>query len=68
MEIKIQLQTLVIKDQETGKEYKVRTLRSAKEIAEFMEESEKEIIADKMEAAINTAYIKDNRNQRGNLS
>ena len=60
MEIKIQLQTLVIKDQETGKEYKVRTLRSAQEIAEFMEESEKEIIADKMEAAINSAYIKDN--------
>ena len=60
MEIKIQLQTLVIKDQETGKEYKVRTLRSAQEIAEFMEESEKENIADKMGAAINSAYIKDN--------
>ena len=60
MEIKIQLQTLVIKDQETGKEYKVRTLRSAQEIAEFMEESEKEIIAEKMEAVINSAYIKDN--------
>jgi len=60
MEIKIRLQTLIIKDQDTGKEHRVRTLRSAKEIAEFVEESEKEIIADKMEAAINTAYIKDN--------
>lgn len=56
MEIKIRLQTVVIKDQNTGEMYKVKTLRSAKEIAEYVEESEKEIIASKIEETVCEAY------------
>ncbi len=56
MEVKIKLRTLVIKDKETGEEFTVRTLRSAEDIAGYVEESEKDEIVDKLEEAVNEAY------------
>ena len=58
MEIKVRLQTVIIKDQDTGETYKVKTLRTASEIAGFIEESEKEIIASRIEEAVCEAYNK----------
>ena len=69
MEIKIKLQTILIKDQETGETFTVRTLRTAQEIAEFIDESEKEVITSKIEETIcerTTHY--NSTNQRGNQS
>ncbi len=56
MEVKVELRTLVIKDKETGEEFTVRTLRSAEDIAGYVEESEKDEIVDKLEEAVNEAY------------
>ncbi len=56
MEVKVKLRTLVIKDKETGEEFTVRTLRSAEDIAGYVEESEKDEIVDKLEEAVNEAY------------
>jgi hypothetical protein len=58
MEIKIQLRTLIIKDAAGGKAFSVRTLRTAEEIAAYIEESEKDIIADHVEEAVSDAYHK----------
>ena len=56
MEIKIKLRTLQIRDQKTGEAFTVRTLRTAKEIAGFIEESEKEVITSKIEDAVCKSY------------
>ena len=61
MEIKIELQTVIIKDQNTGEAYKVNTLRTAKEIAEFVEESEKEIIASRIEETLYKLHLRSKR-------
>ena len=52
MEIKIKLQKILIRDQKTGETFTVRTLRTAKEIAGFIEESEKEVITSKIEETV----------------
>jgi len=52
MEVKVKIQTVVITDEDGGKSYKVRTLRSAEEIAGYIQESEKEEITDKLEHAV----------------
>lgn len=52
MEIKIKLQTIVIEDKESGRSYKVRTLRTAEEIAGYIEESEKNEIASNLEQMV----------------
>jgi hypothetical protein len=56
MEVKVTLRDLLIKDEETHEWYTVRTLRTVKEIAEFIEESEKEVIVSKLEEAVAQAY------------
>ena len=56
MEIKIKLQKILIKDQKTGETFTVRTLRTAQEIAEFIDESEKEMITSKIEEAVLDSY------------
>ena len=69
MEIKIKLQKILIRDQKTGETFTVRTLRTAQEIAEFIDESEKEVITSKIEETIcerTTHY--NSTNQRGNQS
>ena len=69
MEIKIRLHKLQIKDQKTGQAFTVRTLRTAQEIAEFIDESEKEVITYKIEETVCERYTKYNStNHRGNQS
>jgi hypothetical protein len=56
MEIKVTLQEIIIKDKKTGKEFTVQTLRTAQEIASYIEESEKEEIVARLETAVREAY------------
>jgi hypothetical protein len=56
MEIKVKLQGIIIKDKKTGKEFTVHTLRTAQEIASYIEESEKEEIIVRLEAAVIEVY------------
>lgn len=56
MEVTVKLQSITIKDNETDKEYTVRTLRTAKELAEYVEESEKEVIMEKLQDEVASAY------------
>lgn len=56
MEIKIKLGTIIVKDAETGEEFRVQTLRSAEEIAHEVEENEKDIFRDRVESAVCEAY------------
>ena len=56
MEVKVKLQSIKIKDDETGEEFTVRTLRTAKEIAGSVEESEKDEITDRLRDAVLEAY------------
>jgi len=44
MEVNVTLREIVIKDRQSGKEHIVRTLRTAEEIASYVEESEKDEI------------------------
>ena len=69
MEIKIRLQKILIRDKKTGETFTVRTLRTAKEIAEFIDEREKEVITSKIEEIVCEKYTQYNStNQRGNQS
>ena len=52
MEVKVKINTLVIKDKETGEEYTLKTLRTAKEVADYIEETEKEEAVFIVEAAV----------------
>jgi hypothetical protein len=56
MEVKVILREIVIKDRQSGKEYIVRTLRTAEEIAAYVEESEKDEITSKLEQVVSEAY------------
>jgi hypothetical protein len=56
MEVKVKLQSITIKDEETGAAFTVRSLRTAKEIAEYVEESEKDEIVDRLRDAVIEAY------------
>jgi uncharacterized membrane protein YebE (DUF533 family) len=56
MEVKVTLQTITIKDESSGEEHTMKTLRSAKEIAGYVEESEKDEIMDKLTKAVCDAY------------
>ena len=56
MDITVRLHEVRIADAQTGKAYTVKTLRSAQEIAEYVEETEKEILAERVEAAVASAY------------
>ena len=56
MEVKVTLREIVIKDRQSGKEHIVRTLRTAEEIASYVEESEKDEITSRLEEAVCEAY------------
>jgi hypothetical protein len=56
MEVKVKLQKITVKDEETGEVFTVKTLRTAKEIADYVAESEKEEIVDRLEEAVLEAY------------
>ena len=69
MEIKIKLQKILIRDQKTGETFTVGTLRTAKEIAGFIDESEKEGITSKIEETVlERATQYNSTNQKGNQS
>lgn len=56
MEVKVKINTLIIKDKETGEEYTVQTVRTAKLLSEFVQESEKEEAMNMVEEAVANAY------------
>lgn len=56
MEVKVKLRDIAIKDTETGEEITVRTLRSAQEIAGYVEESEKDEIVERLEELLTEIY------------
>jgi hypothetical protein len=56
MEIKVTLYEIIVKDKKTGKEFTVKTLRTAEEIASYIEESEKEEIVARLETIVCEAY------------
>jgi len=59
MEIKVNLHILNIKEMETGNEYPVETIRTGLEIAEYIEETEKDVVVDKLESLVAEAYGKN---------
>ena len=56
MDIKVSLQTITIKDNQNGKEFTVRTLRTAEEIAGCIEESEKDFIIETLDQKVCEQY------------
>jgi len=56
MEVKVKINTLIIKDKESGEEYTVQTVRTAKFLSEFVQESEKEEAMITVEEAVVSAY------------
>ena len=56
MEIKLTLQDIIIKDKETGEEFTVRTVRTAQEVASYIEESENDEVIDKLQEVLSRSY------------
>jgi hypothetical protein len=56
MEIKITVRTIIVTDKSSGEEYTVKTVRSAKEIAAYIDESEKDEAVQALEDAVYEAY------------
>jgi len=52
MEVKVKLQSITIKDENTGDSYTVKTLRSAEDIFEYIRESEKDEIVSRLEREV----------------
>ncbi len=63
MEVKVKIRTLTIKNNETGKAFTVRTLRTTEDVAAYVEESEKDEIVSRLEDAVNEAYAKDTKDK-----
>jgi|GEM_PF-3092273 len=55
MELKIKVNTITIKDENSGEEHTVKTVRKAKEIWEYLEETETEALNDQV-ADLATEY------------
>lgn len=62
MEFKIDVHNLSIKDEKTGEVLAVTTLRSAKEIAEYIEESEGKELPSRVEKIISEYYAQRDNN------
>lgn len=58
MKVDVPVRAITIKDENTGESITIKTLRSAKEIGEMIQEIEKEIIADRVEAKVNEELAK----------
>ena len=52
MIIKVELHTILIKDENTGEIYKVKSLRSAMDIAEYMQETEKDEMVTRLQQKV----------------
>ena len=61
MEVKVKLQVVTIKDENTGESFTVKTLRSAEEIANYVQESEKEEAINKLEEEVWKEINKDEK-------
>ncbi len=59
MEIKVKLREVPIRDEESGRVYAVRTMRTAQDIAAFVEESEKDEVVSKLESMVWEVYHKE---------
>jgi hypothetical protein len=55
MEVKVRLNNIIIKDEETGKTFRVRTLRTAEDIAGYVDESEKDQMVFELERIVSEA-------------
>jgi vacuolar-type H+-ATPase subunit C/Vma6 len=58
MDVKIKIRALTIKDENSGEEFTVTTLRSAEDIASYIEETEQDEIHHIVEAAVDKALGK----------
>jgi hypothetical protein len=58
MEVKVKLHTVIIQDRQTYDEYAIRTVRTAEEIAEELEQSEKEALIDRLHEVACEVYTK----------
>ena len=58
MEIKVKLQTIKITDTSSGESFSVKTIRSAEEIANYIQESEKDEIVGKLEQEVSDVINK----------
>ena len=56
MEVKVKLRAITIKDENTGEEYTVLTVRTAEDVARYLEESERDETGDKLREAVSKAY------------
>ena len=54
--ISVELHKLTITSEHTGKSYSVETVRTAEELAGYVEESEKEAVQSKLQEAVCEAY------------
>jgi len=52
MEVKVAVNMITIKDEKSGEEYRVKSLRSAAEIADYIQESEKDEIVSRLEEKV----------------
>ena len=59
MEVKVELKAITIKDENTGEEFSVMTVRAAKDIAAYIEESEKDEVVRKLEEVVWNVYNHD---------
>ena len=58
MEIKVKLQTIKITDTSSGESFSIKTIRSAGEIAGYIQESEKDEIVSKLEQEVSEVINK----------
>ena len=58
MEVKVTIRTITIREDATNEEFTVRTLRSAKDIAGEVEESERDAMVSKLGEAVSEALSK----------
>lgn len=52
MDIKIKINTIIIKDEDSGKEYSVKSVRTAEDISAYVEESERSEAVHELERAV----------------
>lgn len=57
MKIDLPIHSLVIKDKSSGETVTVKTMRSAKEIAGYIDETEKDILHDAVVDAVSEALV-----------
>lgn len=59
MKITVKIRAITVKDENSGEEFTVQTLRSAKDITDFIEETEKDEISYKVRTAVDEALSND---------